>query len=88
VAQIKLKKKKIPVAGGESWDVTPGSPFLVEILGLAKDEFVPVFLIAGPLLPTFSSCHFFASMSRGLQFYQVYSSVLVQIIQVFNEEID
>lgn len=38
MAQIKKnKKKKSPVAGGVSWDVALGSPFLVEILGLVRD---------------------------------------------------
>lgn len=71
-----IKKKKNPVAGGVSWDVTPGSPFLVEILGLVRGEFVPIFLIAGLLLPTFSSSHFFVSMSRGLQYTKVVPNII------------
>lgn len=71
----KLKKKS--VAGGASWDVTPGSPFLVEILGLVRDEFVPVFLTVGLLLPTFSSSHFFVSMSRGLQYTKVLPNIIL-----------
>lgn len=71
------KKKNNPVAGGVSWDVTPRSPFLVEILGLIRGEFVPVFLRAGLLLPTFSSSHSLVSMSRGLQYTKVLPNIIL-----------
>lgn len=44
----------------------PAITFVIENQGLARDEFIPIFLRAGLSLFPFSSSPYFVSMSRGL----------------------